>query len=125
MIGRCRAALRSDPVDLLADNIIESRRMDFATKTASSLIAILVLSTGVVSQSPAVVQNPTEQSANSRIAAINEANRLIMQIQELCKKGKCNSALPLAKRAVDLRQTTLGDHFETAWALKVLAYVYS
>ena len=99
--------------------------MDFATKTASSLIAILVLSTGVVSQSPAVVQNPTEQSANSRIAAINEANRLIMQIQELCKKGKCNSALPLAKRAVDLRQTTLGDHFETAWALKVLAYVYS
>src|SRR5216684_7392249 len=100
--------------------------MDFATKTASGLIAILVLSTGVVSQSPAAVQNPTEQSAaNSRIAALNEANRLIMQIQELCKKGKCNSALPLAKRAVELRQTTLGDHFETAWALKVLAYVYS
>lgn len=100
--------------------------MDSATKTARLTIAMLVLSTGVVSQSPVAAQGHTEQPAtNARIAAINEANRLILKIQELCRTGKCNSALPLAKRAVELREKTLGNHFETAWALKALAYVYT
>ena len=64
-------------------------------------------------------------AAPSVASQVPEADKLDPQIQELCKAGKYSEALPIASRALELREKALGpEHPNTAKSLNKLAEVY-
>jgi TonB family protein len=68
---------------------------------------------------------PQAQQANAESAELNEAQRLSLSVVELYKAGKYDEALPLAKRALEIKEKVLGaEHPELASALNNLAELY-
>ncbi|WAN69595.1 tetratricopeptide repeat protein [Moorena producens JHB] len=66
---------------------------------------------------------PTESVIESKLA---EASRLTQQVLELEQKGKYSEAIPLAERALGIRQQVLGEeHPSVATSLNDLAGLYS
>lgn len=73
---------------------------------------------------PVLSQNPIS-SATAQSQDVNEADQLALQIVELYKQGKYDTALPLAQRLLALRETALGaNHLLTAQALTNLAELF-
>ncbi|WP_437902736.1 tetratricopeptide repeat protein [Sorangium sp. So ce327] len=87
------------------------RAIQFAT-------AIVVAQPGVTAQA----QTPTQEAATAAQGPLEEAERLNRRAVELHKAGRYDEAIPLARRALDLRENALGpEHPDVAITLHNLA----
>ncbi|MBR8833084.1 MAG: tetratricopeptide repeat protein [Stigonema ocellatum SAG 48.90 = DSM 106950] len=80
----------------------------------------------LVGNNPIVVtgQSQPSQQADQK-AALEEAERLNQQVNQLYKEGKYSTAIPLAERALAIREKVLGkEHPEVATSLNNLALFY-
>ncbi len=78
----------------------------------------------VVLPVPARSQSPTSQS-QSQGEALNEASQLNQQVMQLYQQGKYAQAIPLAQRALAIREKALGpEHPDVATSLNGLALLY-
>src|SRR5262245_13671795 len=65
------------------------------------------------------------QSARPGAAALEEAKRTDSDVLKLYREGKVDAAIPLAKRALAVREKALGaEHAEVAALLNILAKLY-
>jgi TonB family protein len=82
------------------------------------LLSLLMIST--TGRTRTVQNESTDQSP-----ALLEASRLSKMVVSLFNEGKMDEALPLAKRALEIREKALGsDHELVAMSLKNLASIY-
>ncbi|MUG97659.1 CHAT domain-containing protein [Scytonema sp. UIC 10036] len=91
-----------------------------------SLSMAIVIAVGVVASIPLSVvgQNQPQLSAEQQ-ASLEEANRLNQQADELYNKGKYDAAIPLAERALAMREKVLGkEHPDVATSINNLALLY-
>ncbi|MEQ8383717.1 MAG: tetratricopeptide repeat protein [Coleofasciculus sp. A1-SPW-01] len=67
----------------------------------------------------------TEETSSVEEAQLEEASQLNQQVIELYEQGKYDEAIPLAKRALAIRQQVLGqEHLDVADSLNNLAFLY-
>jgi TonB family protein len=96
--------------------------LPFATPKARSIQAALQSDNQPTPQVSTESQEPIQPSAE----ALAEASRLSLTVVKLFNEGKYDEALPLAKRALALRETALGaDHELVQGALLNLAEIYT
>ncbi|HAX74953.1 MAG TPA: kinesin, partial [Cyanobacteria bacterium UBA11372] len=87
----------------------------------TALIATLGIVTGV--PGGMVAQTPTPSAEQS--AEVEEAERLNQQVVELYQQGKYAEAIPLAQRALAIREKALGsEHPDVAASLNNLGLLY-
>jgi TonB family protein len=88
--------------------------------TVLILLCVRMVSSAAGSDAP---RNGQEQTGNS--AELAEANRLSQQVVILYNQDKFDEALPLARRALEIREKALGrDHLLVGLALRNLASLY-
>ncbi|MGB3517845.1 MAG: CHAT domain-containing protein [Elainellaceae cyanobacterium] len=91
-------------------------------RMAAVVMALALVAPMVPGRMPsAVAQTLTTEQA----AALEEANRLDQQMIQLYQQGQYAEAIPLARQAVDIRETALGgNHPDVASTLNNLAELY-
>src|SRR6185436_9116822 len=86
------------------------------------LFCVLILTAKAQSNPSTPALDPKKEETSPRLV---EANELCVQVVQFYKEGKYEEALPLAKRALELRETTLGrEHVLVAEALNNLGALY-
>ncbi|WP_437902731.1 tetratricopeptide repeat protein [Sorangium sp. So ce327] len=89
-----------------------------ATRFAAAIVAV----------HPAVAaqaQTPKREAATAATGPLEEAERLNARVAELEQAGRYNEAMPLARRALDLREKALGpEHPDVAQSLDSLALLF-
>ena len=89
---------------------------------AAVMLALFVLLPGVPGRAIGQ-ENPAGAAAQT--VELDEAARLDQQILKLYREGKYDDAIPLAERALAIREKTLGaEHPDVAIALNGLASLY-
>jgi tetratricopeptide (TPR) repeat protein len=84
----------------------------------------LCLLDGARAPDPAWASSHAAASQTADAAALDEARRLTEESRQLRNSGKYDAALPLAERALALREKTLGpEHLEVANALHLVALI--
>lgn len=86
-------------------------------RTLAALIAVTLLAAAAAAQTPAPSPTPPKQSE------LAEAARLTAEVVRLYGLQQYDEALPLARRAVEIRERALGEHLLVASALNNLAAV--
>lgn len=98
-----------------------------------SILILLLLSQTFAAQSnpqnstkPAASENSISQTASTQNAELEEASQLSQRVVNLYKEGKYDEALPLAKRALEIREKALGpEHDGVVSALINVGEIYS
>ena len=91
----------------------------------TSLTVLILLCVGMVSSAASSDAPFTGQEQTANSAELAEANKLSQQVVVLYNQHKFDEALPLARRALEIREKALGrDHLLVGIALKNLASLY-
>ncbi len=104
--------------------------------TGGTLVSVLLFATSNANSIQAALQSEhkeifrestqSQQDSSTSSAALAEAARLSRTVVKLFNEGKYDEALPLAKRALELRETVLGpDHEMVQGALLNLSEIYT
>ena len=95
------------------------------TKLASLSVAV-AMALGLLISIPKQVGGQTQPTPSAQQSAeLVEAERLNQQVLQLYKEGKYAQAIPLAERALAIREKVLGkEHLEVASSLSNLAILY-
>ncbi|MBW4651003.1 MAG: tetratricopeptide repeat protein [Kastovskya adunca ATA6-11-RM4] len=89
---------------------------------AATLVAMMVLLTGVPEPVPA---QPLPPQSAQQLAELEEAQRLNQQVFQLYNQGQYAAAIPLAERALAIMEKVLGqEHPDVATSLNNLANLY-
>ena len=95
------------------------------TKLASLSVTV-AMALGLLFCIPKQVGGQTQPTPSAQQSAeLEEAKRLNQQVEQLYEEGKYKQAIPLAERALAIREKVLGkEHLDTATSLNNLAELY-